>query len=54
MRHVFQLLLLTMAVAGFAAANDVPRVPEIGPGSAAGALTLLGGALLVLRARRKR
>lgn len=54
MRYVFQLLLLTMAVAGFAAANDVPQVPEISPGTAASALTLLGGALLVLRARRKR
>ena len=37
------------AMAGFA-----PSVPEINPTTALGALTLLGGSILVLRARLKK
>jgi hypothetical protein len=45
------MMLLLIGVSGFAVANGVP---EIDPGSAAGALVLLSGALLVIRGRRNR
>jgi len=54
MKKLLQFVLLTAALAGIAAAGDgVPRAPEIGAGAAAGAVALLAGGLLVLRARRK-
>jgi hypothetical protein len=53
MRKVLTIALLTLALAGLAAANDTPRVPEIDAGGAAAALGLLAGGLMVLRARRK-
>jgi len=46
-----------VAMAGFELIDDVTAatgVPEINPASAVGALTLLGGAILVLRARLKK
>ncbi len=54
MKKAIQVVLLTVALAGLAAANDYPTVPEIGAGSAASALGLLAGALIVIRARRKK
>jgi hypothetical protein len=45
------IALMFVAVASFANANVVP---EIDPGSAGSALALLTGALLVIRARRKK
>lgn len=54
MKNFFQLVVLIVAAAGVAAAGDAPRVPEIGPGTAATALAVLAGGLLVMRARRKR
>ena len=50
MRRTLGLVLFLLGVPTFALA--VP-VPEIDPGSATSALALLGGALLVLRGRRK-
>ena len=44
----FALLLIGSAVSAFATA-----VPEIDAGSAASAITLLAGAALVIRGRRK-
>ena len=46
-------MLLLMGMAGFAVAGLAPPTPEIDAASGIGALTLLSGALLVLRARRK-
>lgn len=47
------LVLLALGVTGSAMA--VPStVPEIDPGAAVNALALLGGALLVIRGRRRR
>jgi hypothetical protein len=55
MKTVLQIALLTMALAGIAAANDiVVATPEISGGSAVSALGLLGGVLLVMRSRRKK
>ena len=55
MKTVLQIALLTLVVAGIAAANDaVVAAPEISGGSAIGAVGLLGGALLVMRARREK
>ena len=45
------LVILLAAVAGSAFAGQV-AVPEIDSASAAGAVALLSGALLVIRARR--
>jgi hypothetical protein len=53
MKNFLQIALLTVALAGVAAASDHPTVPEIGAGSAAGAVGLVAGVLLVMRARRK-
>jgi hypothetical protein len=47
------LVLLLMGMAGFAFAGPV-RAPEIDVATGVGALALLSGGLLVIRARRKR
>jgi hypothetical protein len=44
------LLIVGAAVSCFAAP---PQAPEIDPSSGAAALALVGGALLIIRARRK-
>jgi len=55
MKTVLQIALLTMALAGIAAATDAPvPTPEISGGSAVSAVGLLGGVLLVMRSRRKK
>lgn len=46
-------ILLLMGMAGFAFAANV-TVPEIDAATGVGALTLLSGALLVIRSRHKR
>ena len=50
--RIIGLVMILWAVAGFAVAGLV-TAPEIDPATGIGALALLGGALLVLRARRK-
>lgn len=52
MKTMSAVLLLMAAVAGQALAGAV-SVPEIGMPSAAGAVSLLTGAVLVLRTRRR-
>jgi len=53
MKNVVHVVLLTLAVAGFASATwAVPEIPA-GAGSAGSTLALLAGALIVIRARRK-
>jgi hypothetical protein len=48
------ILLLFLGASSFALASGPVGVPEIDAGSAATALALLSGGLLILRARRKR
>jgi hypothetical protein len=47
------LVLLLVGLSGSIIAGPV-SAPEIDPGSAAGAIALVSGALLVIRGRRKR
>lgn len=55
MNTVYRIAFLTMVLAGIAAAGDSSLpVPEIGVGSATAAVGVLGGMLLVMRARRKK
>jgi hypothetical protein len=55
MKRAVQLLFLTVALAGFALANDTPvAVPEIDASSALGAMGLLAGAVLIFQTRRKK
>jgi hypothetical protein len=57
MKKITQIVLLTVALAGFAAANDrplAPTVPEIDASTAVTAVGLLAGGLLVVRAWRKK
>ena len=53
MRNYVGLGLLLIGSAGFAFATNV-TVPEIDAATGVGALTLLSGALLVIRSRHKR
>ena len=55
MKKLLAVLLAIAGMSGVALAGvNFPRVPEINPTSAIGALTLLGGSILVLRARLKK
>ena len=56
MKKVVQLLLLTLALAGFALANDIAvvPVPEIDAAGAVSAVGLLAGAVLLFQTRRKK
>jgi hypothetical protein len=47
------MALLLMGLSSLAFAGE-PTVPEISPASGVAALTLVSGALLVIRARRKK
>jgi len=51
MKKLFGFAVLMAGIAGQAMAGA--PVPEIGASTAAGALTLLSGGILVLRSRRK-
>ncbi len=56
-KKVIQLLLLTVALAGFALADTKgksPTVPEIDASSAVSAVGLLTGAMLIFQTRRKK
>ena len=56
-KKVIQLLLLTVALAGFALADTTgkaPTVPEIDASSAVSAVGLLTGAMLIFKTRRKK
>lgn len=53
MNTAIQVALLTLALSGMAFASDNPVVPEIDPSSAAVAVGVLAGGLLLIRARRK-
>jgi len=48
------VMLLVMGMSQYAVAALVTTVPEINPESALAALTLLSGALLVLRGRQRK
>ncbi len=48
------MALLLMGFSSLVFAGVVPTAPEISPASGVAALTLVSGALLVIRARRKR
>jgi len=52
--RIYAILALVVATSGLAFAGIPVSAPEIDPATGVGALTLMGGALLVLRARRKR
>ena len=54
MRKFLAVLFVMAGTSGVAMAGGITRVPEINPTTALGALTLLGGSVLVLRARMKR
>ncbi len=51
---VFGFILVLSAMAGMARAFDPLAVPEIDPGTAGSALTLLTGGLLILKDRMRR
>jgi hypothetical protein len=53
MTKTIAMLCVMLGVAGFAMAGN-PVAPEIDAASGIGAITLLSGAVLVLRARRKK
>jgi hypothetical protein len=56
-RKAVELLLLTVALAGFALADTqgkAPTVPEIDASSAVSAVGLLTGAMLIFQTRRKK
>jgi hypothetical protein len=53
MRNIFGMMLLLAGASSFAFAGGVPKAPEIDAVSAGGALALLAGGLLIIRARRK-
>jgi hypothetical protein len=53
MNKTIAMLCVMLGVAGFAMAGT-PTTPEIDAASGIGAITLLSGAVLVLRARRKK
>jgi hypothetical protein len=53
MMKITGTILLLMGMAGFAFAGNV-ATPEIDAAAGVGALTLLSGALLVIRGRKKR
>ena len=54
MTKIASSLLLLVGTAGFAFGVSGPIVPEIDPSMGIGALALLSGSLLVLRARRNK
>lgn len=47
------MMLLLVGLSSFAV-GGTPQTPEISPATGVAALTLVSGALLVIRARRKR
>jgi hypothetical protein len=48
------MLLLFTGISSFAFAGAVPAAPEISAASGVAAVTLLSGAILVIRGRRKK
>jgi hypothetical protein len=54
MKNYIGLALLLIGSAGIVSAGVVPTVPEIDATTGVGALTLLTGGLLVIRARRNK
>jgi hypothetical protein len=48
------LLLIGLSAVAFAQSEDTAPVPEINPASAVTAISLISGALLVARGRRKK
>ena len=54
MRKILVAMLMIAGASGVVMAGSTEVVPEINPTTAVGALTLLGGSVLVLRARLKR
>jgi len=54
MTKILGVTLVLIGVAQFAIAGGATPAPEISPGSAAAALALLSGAILVIRGRRRK
>jgi len=54
MKNYIGLALLLIGSAGIAVAGQIQSAPEIDPALGIGALALLSGGLLVIRARRKK
>jgi hypothetical protein len=54
MKKFIGVLVAIATTAGNAMAAFAPSVPEINPTAAIGALSLLGGSVLVVRARLKK
>lgn len=54
MRKLLAAMFMMAGTAGVAMAGRVALVPEVSPTATVGALTLLGGAVLVVRALLKR
>ena len=54
MTKLFGAVVLMMGVTGLAFAGHLTSAPEIDATSAVGAVALLSGALLVIRARRRK
>lgn len=52
MKYCFAVLALTLAFSPIS--HAAPAAPEIDPSMGAGALALLGGAVMVIRGRRRR
>jgi hypothetical protein len=54
LRKLFGMALLLAGVSQFASAGFVATTPELDPAAGMSALVLLSGALLVIRARRRK
>jgi len=50
----FGMILILVGCSSLAFAGVAPSAPEIGPASGVAALTLVSGAILVIRGRRKK
>ena len=51
---ILGMMLLVVGMSGAAMAGYITTVPEIDAGSGVSALTLLSGALLVMKSRRRK
>lgn len=54
LKKIAGLTLLAMGIAAYCPAPPPPPVPEVNGSMGIHAVTLLGGAMLILRSRRKR
>ena len=54
MQRILRMMLLGAGILGVAMAAGVTAVPEIDPSTGVAAISLLAGAVLVIRGRRKK